>query len=341
LAAAAVADYEQAIAHYNSVLETRPDFYEAWYERGLALEHRGYYPEAIASFDRALSLKPKNDATNEIWHDRGNALQYGLGEYMDAIACYDRVLQTNPAHELAWLNRGNAFLYGIYQAEEAILCYSRVLALNPENVLAWRNRGNALAELCRYEEAIASYDRALAMKPDDEVAWQARNQSVQRSGLNNYKQPTTNPAWYGSGYGDATFIDGDTDSESTRDEQPPVQDFVFCQGQPMLMIEDDSGKREIWLERDRYLIGRDPKSDICLHSKFASREHAVLVKVVQDNGRTTYQIIDGNLEGKPSTNGVLINGQKHRVWNLNHDDIIVFGPQLQATYRLLSPSHCS
>jgi len=334
LAASAAGNYERATYCYEVVLESYPDFYEAWYERGLALEHQGYYTDAIASFDRALTLEPKDKVACEIWHDRGNALQYGLGDYLSAIACYDKALQLRSDHEQVWQNRGNALLYGLSQPEQALACYTQVLMINTDNPLAWRNRGNALMELRRYEDAIASYNRSLSIQPDDEVSRQGCYLAAERAGLSD-RQPTTNPIWYTTGYHTQTFIEGDVNRAIAPPENPPSDATLLVeQGCPNLVVEDDWGRREILLELDQYTIGRDPKSDICLHSRFASRQHAILLRVNQEDGTSCYQVVDGNLDGKPSTNGLLINGQKHRMHTLNPEDTIVFGPSVRAIYRL-------
>jgi len=335
LTAAAATEHEQAIFHFDRVLQIRPDFYEAWYERGLALEGCGDYAEAIASFDQALSKRPKLDASAQIWHARGNALQYGLGNYIEAIACYDRVLQIKPDHELAWHNRGNALLYGLNALEEALACYNRTLYINPNNYLAWRNRGNALGELRRYPEAIASYDRALAICPNDELSLQARNLISQQSGSSDRQlTTTTNPAWYGVGHSDETFVEGETDATAafSSDLSSSSQDSLISQGHSFLIIEDEEGRREVVLDGDHYSIGRDPKANICLRSQFASRHHATLTRTSNEDGTFTYRIVDGALNGKPSTNGLLINGQRCQERELGHDDVIVFGPRVRAIF---------
>lgn len=325
---AAAEEYEEAVVSYNGVLQARPDFYEVWYERGLALERLGSYTDAIASFDRALHLRPRNDVSAFIWCDRGNALQFGLGQYEEAITCYDRVLQINPNHPVAWLNRGNALLYGLARYEEAIASYNRTLHLKPDQAIAWRNRGNALVELKRYSDAISSYDQALALEPDDQIAWQARESARSQSGLNQ-KQPTTNPVWYGRGFADPTYVE--EDERETLVSSVDIKNLIST-SQPIFVIEDDAGRREITLHKKLYVVGRDPKSDLCLQSQFASRHHATLIQIPCDDGADAYQIIDGNLQGKRSTNGLVINGKKRQVWNLENGDVIVFGPKLRATY---------
>ncbi|MBD2462330.1 FHA domain-containing protein [Oscillatoria sp. FACHB-1407] len=103
----------------------------------------------------------------------------------------------------------------------------------------------------------------------------------------------------------------------------------------LLIIEDNKGRREFVLDSPVYSIGRDPKCDIRLISQFVSRRHATLVQLPNEDGSYYYRIVDGNLKGKPSANGLLINGRKLQAHDLQDADKIVFGPQVQAVYYLL------
>jgi tetratricopeptide (TPR) repeat protein len=49
---------EEAIASYDKALEIKPDKHDAWYNRGISLDELGRYEEAIASYDKALECKP-------------------------------------------------------------------------------------------------------------------------------------------------------------------------------------------------------------------------------------------------------------------------------------------
>ncbi|MGK7905464.1 MAG: FHA domain-containing protein [Hormoscilla sp.] len=102
-----------------------------------------------------------------------------------------------------------------------------------------------------------------------------------------------------------------------------------------LIIEDDKGKRELTLESPVYSIGRDAQCDIRLVSQFVSRRHATLVRLPHDDGSYYYRIVDGNLRGKSSANGILINSRKLATHDLQNEDEIVFGPQVRAIYYLL------
>ena len=103
----------------------------------------------------------------------------------------------------------------------------------------------------------------------------------------------------------------------------------------ILIIEDDQGRKELTLDAPIYSIGRDSQADIRLFSQFVSRRHATLIQSSRKDGSTYYQIIDGDANGKPSANGLLINGCKLLDHELRNEDEIVFGPQVRAIYYIL------
>lgn len=100
----------------------------------------------------------------------------------------------------------------------------------------------------------------------------------------------------------------------------------------LLIIQDDKGRREFILENLLYSVGRDPKSDIRLISQFVSRHHATLKQLSHKDGAIYYRIEDGDAKGKPSANGLLINGRKLQAHDLVNEDEIVFGPKVRAVY---------
>ena len=92
-----------------------------------------------------------------------------LGRSQDALASFDRALALKPDYAEALYNRGNALL-ALKRPEDALASYDRALTLKPDYAEALYNRGNALLALKRPEDALASYDRALALKPHDAEA---------------------------------------------------------------------------------------------------------------------------------------------------------------------------
>ena len=102
----------------------------------------------------------------------------------------------------------------------------------------------------------------------------------------------------------------------------------------LLIVEDDNGRRSIVLDGSEYAIGRDPTCDICLESLFVSRRHATLLRLPNGDDTFSYRIVDGDLEGRRSSNGFLVNGYRLRTHNLQNEDEVVFGPQVRAIYYL-------
>ncbi|MEH2159366.1 tetratricopeptide repeat protein, partial [Nostoc sp.] len=58
---------EEAIASYDQALKIKPDYHQAWYNRGYALGNLGRTEEAIASYDQALKIKPDY---HQAWYNR-------------------------------------------------------------------------------------------------------------------------------------------------------------------------------------------------------------------------------------------------------------------------------
>jgi pSer/pThr/pTyr-binding forkhead associated (FHA) protein len=101
----------------------------------------------------------------------------------------------------------------------------------------------------------------------------------------------------------------------------------------VLVIEDTKGRRTVSLEAATYSLGRDTSNAIVLYSSFVSRQHAILLRLpVPGPERYVFRIIDGNLQGKRSTNGILINDRRCYSHDLQHGDILVFSSDVTAGY---------
>ena len=99
-----------------------------------------------------------------ISYQAGNILLQ-QGKPADAAACYQRVLQINPAHVDAHNNLGSAF-NEMANFEEAINCFKQATVLDPLFAAAHYNLGIGHKRLDRIEEAIVCYQKAIQLKPD-------------------------------------------------------------------------------------------------------------------------------------------------------------------------------
>jgi len=153
--------YDEALASYDRAATLRPDDAHAFYNQGTVLLVLGRHEEALACFGRAISLDPLHA---EAHMNRGLALQ-GLLRYEDSLASYDEAIALRPGWADAYNDRGTA-LHNLGRHEEALASHDQAAALNPECADACYNQGNALLSLQRHTEALARYDRAICLKPD-------------------------------------------------------------------------------------------------------------------------------------------------------------------------------
>jgi serine/threonine protein kinase len=138
------------------------DHLEAWelYNKAYSLSSLGNLDEAIAYYDKVLSIEPEN---SDAWNNRGVCLRK-LGRLQEALTCYDRATTSNKDNASAWSNRGNC-LYTLGRYEEALADLTRAIGRDERNESAWLNKGMAEERLGRRAEASQSYRSFLALNP--------------------------------------------------------------------------------------------------------------------------------------------------------------------------------
>ncbi|MEB3209943.1 MAG: EAL domain-containing protein [Leptolyngbyaceae bacterium] len=101
----------------------------------------------------------------------------------------------------------------------------------------------------------------------------------------------------------------------------------------VLELHDHTGDRQIVLKEATYSLGRWSSNSIVIESSEISRQHAILLRIaVPDSNDYVFRLVDGNLKGQPSTNGIFVNGSKKSSHILRHGDEISFGGQIRANY---------
>jgi len=105
----------------------------------------------------------------------------------------------------------------------------------------------------------------------------------------------------------------------------------------LLVVQDPKGQRTLPLLEATYSLGRDLRNAIVLYSASVSRQHAILLRVtIPNTDQYGFRIIDGNFEGKKSTNGLFVNGNKCLHHNLQNGDVIAFDSHTQAKYYVIT-----
>ena len=114
----------------------------------------------------------------------------------------------------------------------------------------------------------------------------------------------------------------------TLTSRPATQEYHI------LIIEDLKGKRSIPLSYATYSLGRDSTNTIQLQDPAVSRQHFLLLRVPSATRKYIYRVVDGDVNGKVSLNGITVNGNACKQKNLVPGDIIHLGEVVRIKYHI-------
>lgn len=172
-ACAQVGDHNAAIAGCTRVIEDGKQKPKgrvaAYYNRGNAQAAKGDQAAAIADYDEALKLEPKNA---RVLNNRGTA-RSEAGDADAAIADFSEAIQHDKRYASAYFNRANAYA-AKGETNRAIEDYAAAIKYNRRNVNAYIARGALY--LATGADAKARADTTLAARLDRRnsyaVLWQ-------------------------------------------------------------------------------------------------------------------------------------------------------------------------
>jgi tetratricopeptide (TPR) repeat protein len=159
-------DWDGAIPYLNHAIELRPNYADAWLQRGIAKAGKKKYEEAITDFDQAARLNPKTAA---VFTARANAYSH-LGNLAGAIADYGDVIKLDPENGDAFFKRGEAELT-LGENAEAISDLTEAIRLQPQNERAYRSRAFAYAADDQNEKAVDDFAKVVELNALESQDW--------------------------------------------------------------------------------------------------------------------------------------------------------------------------
>jgi diguanylate cyclase (GGDEF)-like protein/PAS domain S-box-containing protein len=111
------------------------------------------------------------------------------------------------------------------------------------------------------------------------------------------------------------------------------------QTQHIFTIEYEDFKKTVILKNEVYSLGRHSSNSVVIPCQTISRYHATLlpVKYKEKTQEEVFWIIDGDLRGNRSSNGIFVNGQKCLSHELKTGDIITLGgSDVRANYQVIN-----
>ena len=129
--------YDDAQVLLERCLELAPGFVAARYNYATVLHRQNKASEAIAQADLLLAREPRNAG----YRNLKAAALVRIGEYEQAIAHYDGLLQDHPTQPLGWMSYGHA-LKTVGRTGDSIGAYRRSIELLPRLGEAWWSLAN-------------------------------------------------------------------------------------------------------------------------------------------------------------------------------------------------------
>jgi len=151
---------DRAIADFDQAIRLVPKNTDVYTVRGMAWEAKGDFDRAIADFDQAIRLDPKN---TDAYTVRGMDWEV-KGDLDRAIADFDLAIRIDPKNTRAYTVRGVAWA-AKGDLDRAIADYDQAIRIDPKNAGVYDNRGIAWAAKGDLDRAIADYDQAIRFDP--------------------------------------------------------------------------------------------------------------------------------------------------------------------------------
>jgi tetratricopeptide (TPR) repeat protein len=128
----------------NGKISSKDERAKFYYNLGVDYDDIGRYEEALEAYNKAIKIKPDY---HEAWSNKGNALRK-LGRYNEALEACNKAIEIKPDHNEAWLNKGNA-LVNLDRYYEALEAFNKAIEIIPDYFEAWYNKGVVLAKIGR------------------------------------------------------------------------------------------------------------------------------------------------------------------------------------------------
>ena len=151
---------EDAIAVFDRMLGSNPDFAEGYYNRGVAFSEAGKTEEAVQDYAKAVAFNP--DFYNA--HLNLGLALGALGRYDQAIQSFNHAIALEPDNAHGYNNRAFS-LMNAGKLDAALRDCEKAIAIAPNLPEIHNIRGLIYDKLGKHQRAVKSFKQALKLKP--------------------------------------------------------------------------------------------------------------------------------------------------------------------------------
>lgn len=154
-------NYAPAIASFKKAIAIKPSLVEAHFNLGYCQYLLKQYSLALPPFQQAVRLQP-NDHDNQYWL---GATYFQLKRYQPALAALQESIRLKPddAYSHHWL--GDVYADGFGEYDKAIPEYREAVRLDPQYAIPYNQLGLAYSAVDEPEAAEAAFQNAIRLKP--------------------------------------------------------------------------------------------------------------------------------------------------------------------------------
>jgi tetratricopeptide (TPR) repeat protein len=149
----AAADVDEQLRFYTEAIRLKPDYADAYHDKG-------DLDGALQDYNEAIRLKPDAAA----FSNRGNARR-DKGDLNGALQDYTEAIRLKPDYRNAFYNRGNA-RRDKGDLDRALQDYNEAIRLKPDYAEAFNNRGVARRDKGELDGALRDFTEAIRLKAD-------------------------------------------------------------------------------------------------------------------------------------------------------------------------------
>lgn len=133
-------ELDKAVAEFDKVVKADPKSVEGFYFRGTVKFMQRDAQGAIFDYGKVIELAPSAPGIDVVYNNRG-VLFYMQGKDKEALADFEKAISINPNNHSPYVGRGN-ILADARQNEKAFADYDKAIKLNPKATEAYNGRGD-------------------------------------------------------------------------------------------------------------------------------------------------------------------------------------------------------
>ena len=161
--------YEEAVQDFSKAIKTKPDYVDAYFNRGIAYEQLGMIDKAVKDYSKVIKIKP---GLSEAYINR--ALLYKKSQkYILAISDLDKAIDLRPDFPFAYLYRADAF-FEIDSLDAAAKDYRVLLSMLPNYIKAHKRLAQIYYDQQNYPTALEYASKLCELDSNSEGSFMLR-----------------------------------------------------------------------------------------------------------------------------------------------------------------------